>query len=654
MPQETRKKFTKRFYLSGAAGFSLGALFTVLYALTLEPELMASALNFILALTAAVVVFAACPMDFFLARKRGQFLENFYGNRLSEAEVEKGFFKLIRLPVLQSLLLFLRIGIGLIIILVYLYLYLNASFINILSISIFSFFGIYVAAIVSYLVIFSIIERPLKDIISRGYIRPGAIKDRKYFGISYRSRTLIFLFIPVLVGYLNICLLSMLTLPESSFLMFRSRLIQILVINLTCFLLGFFVFFRHEKRIITNLTASVDTLADSKADLTHKISCTLEDEFGYISFRINTLFNNLRQLITKLKNFTEQSKNLAGNLKSNSTQVYDAIEEIATAMSAFQEQTETFNIELAQSDSTVTEIKEYIARVNKGIEEQAAAVAESSASVEETLASLNNMSQIAEEKKGLINNLTRLAQVGESNMNDMMVSIEGISRSAGTIIEMMDIINGVAKETSLLAMNAAIEAAHAGEYGKGFAVVADEIQKLSEATGSNAKSISTSLTGIMENIKKTSLVSEDTGNSISQIIEGIAEVANSMSELLSGMQEISSGSSEVMISLTNMVQLTEDVRQSSREMDKRADEIEQSVNHVSRFSEKYSSNINEISTSLHKIKGSMELLTGLGSKNSENLDLFEKMISGFQIKGEAEGTVPEDEPPLLVEKVESC
>ena len=211
----------------------------------------------------------------------------------------------------------------------------------------------------------------------------------------------------------------------------------------------------------------------------------------------------------------------------------------------------------------------------------------------------------------------------------------------------MEIINTVSKETDLLAMNAAIEAAHAGEYGRGFAVVAEEIRKLSETTASNAANISSTLTGIIDNIKQTANVTENTGSSISQIIEGITGVAQSMNEMILGMTEISSGNNEIMKSLSELVSITEDVKQYSGRTDSRVLAMDQAMEKVTDLTENTLSAMDNLTADLMIVPESIKKISLIAEETLKDTALLRIKLSGFPSVSE-EGI--KEKPDLLKEK----
>ena len=138
------------------------------------------------------------------------------------------------------------------------------------------------------------------------------------------------------------------------------------------------------------------------------------------------------------------------------------------------------------------------------------------------IASIKNMTWVAHTKQKTANRLKELAQNGQDQ----------VFKNTGVKTEMIGVIQDVADKTNLLAINAAIEAAHAGAAGKGFAVVADEIKKLSETTGSNVKNISMILEGILGRIEHNAKTSEETGQVMENIFSGVAEITDAISELI--------------------------------------------------------------------------------------------------------------------------
>lgn len=176
---------------------------------------------------------------------------------------------------------------------------------------------------------------------------------------------------------------------------------------------------------------------------------------------------------------------------------------------------------------------------------QFSAIEQSAAAVEQMIAGLVNASNIATSKRQQIASLAEAAQSGERDMSATMQSIREAAKDVAGVDEMVDIIRDVSDRTNLLAMNAAIQAAHAGNAGKGFAVVAAEVRTLAETTRSHAEEISTSIDSIIDGIKASDALTERTGLGIQKISRDVGTIADEMSSLIDSLAEMSAGGQEV-------------------------------------------------------------------------------------------------------------
>lgn len=201
--------------------------------------------------------------------------------------------------------------------------------------------------------------------------------------------------------------------------------------------------------------------------------------------------------------------------------------------------------EVESSRGMVEGIRKTVARLDEGSHSQFAAIEESSAAVEQMIATLGNASRIAEGKRSQMDSLSDTARVGERDMASTVEAIKRVFQSVAGIGEMAGVIRDVADRTNLLSMNAAIEAAHAGDSGRGFGVVAGEIRKLAEATGGNASRIETSLKGILDQMRSSDELSRRTGEAVRKIAEEVHAMAEEMAALLDSMSEMASGGSQV-------------------------------------------------------------------------------------------------------------
>ncbi len=186
-----------------------------------------------------------------------------------------------------------------------------------------------------------------------------------------------------------------------------------------------------------------------------------------------------------------------------------------------------------------------ITAINKVLESQSSAISNSSALIQKIIASIQSIAMHAEDASPLVNQLLALTKTGGENIGHSVKEINSVKDSASSILKMVSIITSITEQTSLLALNAAIEAAHAGEQGKGFAVVADEIRNLSQKTEENAQNITQAIQAIVNKIYLASEISQTSGESFSEMEQGISKITNSIKETMHNMNELSTLSKNV-------------------------------------------------------------------------------------------------------------
>jgi methyl-accepting chemotaxis protein len=200
---------------------------------------------------------------------------------------------------------------------------------------------------------------------------------------------------------------------------------------------------------------------------------------------------------------------------------------------------------IKEATNLIEGINKLVHKLSTVIGSQAEAVEKSSSATEKMLDSIKHTSEMSRNKQGAIKELTENTSKSQESMKETIQSVEGISQSVDGIAQAIKIISSIAANTNLLSMNAAIEAAHAGEAGRGFAVVAGEIRRLSEGTRENSLNISRTLKNIIDGIAVTSKQSGDTGDRITEMSKEIDDFAETMTELITTFGELSAHSGEI-------------------------------------------------------------------------------------------------------------
>lgn len=369
----------------------------------------------------------------------------------------------------------------------------------------------------------------------------------------------------------------------------------------------------------------------STGNLTIRADVKAQDEVGRIARFFNDFIGTLEGMVREVKNVAGSAERISLDLASSSEQTAASLHEIRVNTEGMKNKIVHLDSEVSSSSRSADDVNTYLARLSELIGEQASAINESSASIEEMTASIGNIAKAAEEKLRIANDLETTALDGQSEMEETEQVIKKVAASASVIMEMIQIIQDIASKTNLLAMNAAIEAAHAGEFGKGFAVVADEIRNLAESSAESAKQITQSLGEVADYIAVSETSTEKTGEIFTRIVEQIKDVAWSMSEMKNATHELSIGAQQILEALGSLISTTEEVKGSSVDMKQRVATIVDGMRSVAAISSDTKYGMEEITIGINEIYKAAEAISKAGGENSGSVSALKELVERFTV-----------------------
>ena len=382
---------------------------------------------------------------------------------------------------------------------------------------------------------------------------------------------------------------------------------------------------------LNKLKESISEISSGNADLTNRIEIHTNDEIGEVVKGFNLFTDKLQNIIKDVKDSKDSLLNVGDGLSGVAANTTTGIASVNNVISQMSTQLNTQVSSVQQTATAVNEISSNIESLERMIISQSSGVQQASAAVEEMIGNITSVNTSIEKMADLFTDLQDHAEGGVQKQDVVNEIIKQIEEKSVSLQEANQVISDIANQTNLLAMNAAIEAAHAGDQGKGFSVVADEIRKLSETSTQQSKKIRDQLTDISDSITKVVQASTDSSDSFVQLSTIISNTDNLVHQIKDAMHEQQEGSKQINEALHSMNNSTVEVRGASHEMSIGNKTILAEITNLQDLSMKLKDSVDTVSEETQKFNVTSTSLENISKQVIKSIDEISSQIDEFKV-----------------------
>ncbi len=414
--------------------------------------------------------------------------------------------------------------------------------------------------------------------------------------------------------------------------LFYTLLKNMILIGLFMFVLYFtlaFIFAGALKRYFKRLEIVFGKIASG--DLTDRLAVKKNNEVGRIMMNLNTAIENNHTMICLLKDEADKMNSIGSQLSSSMEETAAAIKQIGENVKGVKEKAMSQAAGVTETAATVEQINGRLSRLVSSIEMQTESINESSVVITRMAENTVKIAKTLDQNNELIKTVYGQTKVGKDGARTANEIVKQIAEKSASLLEASQIIQNIASQTNLLAMNAAIEAAHAGESGKGFAVVADEIRKLAEGSNLQGKQIAAVIketTEIIHDITEAGSRAEKTFIDVYNLVSQISEKEDSILEV---MREQEENGKDVLDAIKRINDVTSEIDSASAEMLEGGNQIGQEMQKLAEITLETTDSMNEIASGADQITIAVKEVSDITQKNKASIENLSNEVSKFKV-----------------------